>query len=242
MIVAADSRAFFMNFLFSYIVFVVGISLFTIFSKSVIPNNAGPPVIAEVVKNNVVANKLLASFDTFFAFFAALSNSFLFLFNKIDSDNIDLFFPIKISLNFSIIFFRIILLTPHPILFNDFTSSGAELIILITLDNSSLSIFSFPCKSSIILDTSFSFILPTRISLRDIFLRFPNALISEDKPPSLFLLMLFAIAFATISDALSLNFATAGIALFFCFKRDFERLSIAFLIPFVSSRISLMCL
>ena len=218
---------------------MVGIILSTIFSKIIAPSIAGPAVIDVVVKNNVVVNKLLASSDIFFEFFAAISNSFLFLFNKIDSDNIDFFPPIKISLNFSIIFFLIILLTPHPILFNDFTSSGAELIILITLDNSSLSIFNFPCKSSIILDTCFSFSLPTIISFKDIFLRFPNALIIEDKPPPLFCLLIpFVMASATISDALSLNFATVGIAVFFCFKSAFVRLSIDFLIPFVSSRMS----
>ena len=84
----------------------------------------------------------------------------------------------------------------------------------------------------------FIFVLPKIISFNEISFNFLKESINEDNPPPLFLSILFTIAFATISDALSESFATAGIFGFTCFNNALERLSIAFLIPFVSSRIS----
>ena len=216
----------------------VGISLSIVFSKRVAPSNAGAPVIDSAVKNIVEANKFPTIDVMFFADLFASSNFSLFLFNKIDSDNID-FLPIKISLNFPIILFLIILFILHPTLDSDFIISGAEFISLIMLFKSFSSIFKSSFAFLNIFVMSFIFCFPTIISFSEMFFNLLNASIMEVNPLPLFCLFIFStIAFATLSDALSLNFAMVGVTDLTCFNSIFARLSIAFLIPFVSSRIS----
>ena len=71
---------------------------------------------------------------------------------------------------------------------------------------------------------------------------FLNASIIDDSPPPLFCLSkFFTIASATFCEALSDNFATAGILPPPCFSIFLARLSIDFLIPFVSARRLLTC-
>ena len=183
-------------------------------------------------------NKLPISAVIFFVVSFAAINSFLCFFNKVDIDSIE-FLPTKISLNFSIIFFLIILLTPKPILDSESTISGANFISLI-IDLRSFSFISFKFSFALlnIFVIRFNFIFPTKISFKEMFFSLLIVSIKEDNPlPTFCLFMLFTIAFATFSDALSESFATAGIV-FHCFPIDLARLSIAFLIPFVSSRIS----
>ena len=105
-----------------------------------------------------------------------------------------------------------------------------------------LLIFKSPSISLNIFVIIFIFCLPRIISLSEISLSLEKESIIDDNLPPLFcFFMLFIIASATLSDALLLNFATAGVDPLF-FLIDFARLSIAFLIPFVSSSMSLICL
>ena len=240
--ISAELAALRIDLLFLDNNLAVGIMAFTIKRNANAPNVPISAGTIEMVKNIDVTTRFPINTVIFFAAFVPASISFLFFFNSLDIVNIE-FLPTKISLNFSITFVFKINTTPKLTLDKEFTISGAAFINLMML----LSSFSFIFKSSFdflnIFFICFNFLFPKKISINEIFLSLLNASISEFNPPPVFcLLMFFAMASATISDALSLNFATVGILGFPCFNITLERLSIAFLIPFVSSRISCICL
>ena len=241
--IIADPIALFISLLLFDSFLAIGIVLSTIFAKSFAPNIAGPAVTTAIVKNIDVTNRLPIRVVVFFAIFTPSFISFLFFLSFLDIDNIEFFAPNNISLNFLTVSFLIIKFTSKPILNNAFTISGEALINLIILSRVFFFIFKFSSAFLNIFDNIFIFCFPIIISFNEMSLSFVNASIIEVNPLPLFcFFILFIISFATISEALSPNFATAGIGFIPLFLKDFERLSIAFLMLFVSSRISFICL
>ena len=172
----------------------------------------------------------------------ALSKSFSFFFNDEAISNIELV-PVNISPNFLIVSFLISLLIFLLTFNNAFTISGAAFISLIIGLSSSSSIFKSSLASLNISDIFLIFSLPKIRSFKEISLSLLNASTSAAIPPPLFCFSKsFIIASATLSEASSPNLATVGILALPCFPISVASLSIAFLIPFVSSSIFSMFL
>ena len=165
----------------------------------------------------------------------ALSKSFSFFFND-DAISKTEFAPVNISPNFFIVSFLISLLI-FLLTFNSaFTISGAALMSLIIGLSSLSSIFKSSFASLNISDIFLIFILPKIRSFNEISLSLLNASTRAAIPPPLFCFSKsLIIASATLSEASSPNFATVGILVLPCFPISAASLSIAFLMPFVSS-------
>ena len=205
------------------------------------------PPFANFAQSNVKNNFRIALFKDdisslrFLADLLPSSIIFLFFCNDMDIDNIE-FSPINIFFNFCIVSFLMILLSFQLTLCNAFIISGVEPISLMMLFRSFSSIFksSFAFLNSS--DIFLIFLFAMRISKNEMVLSLLNASTRAAIPPPLLCFsMFFTIAFATLSEALSLNFTTPALVPFPCFTIAFSRLIIAFLMPFVSSSISLTC-
>ena len=237
---------FFATFVPSLIFFLFSVNFFDKVNNLFIEESIFLIPLFAFFENNDAKNNLNIDFandddssETDFEILFAFSNIFLFFTNNTDIDNIEFFSPINISLNFLIVLFLIILLIFQPILFNAFIISGAAPTSLITLSRSFFFTFKSFSTSLNIFVNIFIFCFPRIKSFNEISFSFLNeSIIADNLPPLFCLSMLFIIACATLSDALLLNFATAGIDVPLCFVIAFDRLSIDFLIPFVSSRIS----
>ena len=166
----------------------------------------------------------------------ALTKTFSFSCSDCAIDRIDVS-PTNISLNFLIVSFLLMRSTFLPIFVIIFTISGEALISLMMLLRSFSSTFNSFVASLNIFIMLFIFWFPIRRSFIEMFFSLLKASAKADIAPPLFCFsMFFVMASATLSEALSLNFAMAGVPPP-CFARLLVRLSIAFLIPFVSSSI-----